>query len=211
GRHEGYMGVLVDDLVTKGTNEPYRMFTSRAEHRLLFDHGSAELRLSHHAAAYGLTSRKRQERVAEKTASIAHWIRQFEETRPRGGQGTWADRIRQSTNGQAPMPVLPGTFLALSPAIQEQVLYRVSYRGYLEREQRQIERLANVEKVSLPRDLNYLEIRGLRRESALKLTELQPANLGQASRISGVNPADISILLIWLETNRRRNLPSSPL
>ncbi len=196
GRNEGYIGVLIDDLVTKGTNEPYRMFTSRAEHRLLFNHGSAELRLLHHARRYGLLSNSRLARIEAKRQRIQDWIKRLEETRTTGG--TWAEQIRRKRVGDE----LPAELWAESAAIRDEVLYRVSYRGYLEREERQIEKLAGVESVRLRSDINYLEIKGLRKESALKLADVRPLTLGQAGRISGVNPADIGVLLIWLETQR---------
>lgn len=207
GRDEGYIGVLIDDLVTKGTTEPYRMFTSRAEYRLLFNHGSAELRLMHHAAQYGLLPQHRLERIGAKAGLVQSWAERLETVRPGGGQGTWADRVRQAMHGAAIVPELPPDFLQLGREIQQEVLYRVRYRGYLEREQRQIRKLAQIEKVRIPTDLNYQEVRGLRRESALKLAEIKPLTLGQASRISGVNPADISILMIMIEARRRAAAP----
>lgn len=196
-RHEGYIGVLIDDLVTKGTHEPYRMFTSRAEHRLLFNHGSAELRLHRHAREHGLLSPGRLDRIERKRRAIEDWIARLEILRT--SNGTCADAIRRRDE---PLQ-LPSEFLAEDRAIRDQVLYRIAYRGYLEREERQIEKLASVENVNLSPDINYLSIRGLRKEGALKLAEAKPLTLGQASRISGVNPADISVLLIWLEMRRR--------
>jgi tRNA uridine 5-carboxymethylaminomethyl modification enzyme len=113
--------------------------------------------------------------------------------------GTWGDVIRRSVI----LPELPGEFVQQSPQIQEETLYRVRYRGYLEREDRQVEKLKDVEKIRLPDSIDYLKITGLRRESALKLNQLRPVNLGQASRISGVNPADISILMVYVAASRR--------
>jgi len=196
GRHEAYIGVLIDDLVTKGTNEPYRMFTSRAEHRLLLNHGSAELRLAHHAREHGLVSAARLQRIEEKRAGIHAWIKQFETTQ--NGDGTWADHIRRSR----PIRELPTEFLRKLEPIRDEVLYRISYHGYLERERRQIEKLAQIEKIRIPETTNYESIKGLRIESALKLAAIQPMTLGQANRISGVSPADFGILMVHIAARK---------
>ncbi len=195
-RHEAYIGVLIDDLVTKGTTEPYRMFTSRAEHRLLFNHGSAEIRLFQHAKDCNLLSSNRLNRVRVKIEAVRHWQEFLENTKSHGG--TWADSIRRS-----PSPAdLPPEFLTQSKEVREETLYRVRYRGYLEREQRQIEKLKSVEKIRIPDAIDYAKIPGLRRESALKLQQHRPVNLGQASRISGVNPVDISILMVLIAARK---------
>ncbi len=196
-RHEGYIGVLIDDLVTKGTNEPYRMFTSRAEHRLLFNHGSAELRMIEHARNHKLLSNNRITKIDAKISSINHWRERLETQRHAGK--TWGDHIRRDMT----MESLPEEFRKLSPEIRDEVHYRVRYQGYLEREQRQIEKLDNVEKINIPASLDFLSIKGLRKESALKLTEFKPYTLGQASRISGVNPADISVLMVHIAAKKR--------
>jgi tRNA uridine 5-carboxymethylaminomethyl modification enzyme len=195
-RHEAYIGVLIDDLVTKGTNEPYRMFTSRAEHRLLFNHGSAESRLVHHAATHGLLSPSRLARIRQKTATITQWVDFLETQRTRGG--TWGDAIRRDRASAS----LPEALTQASAAIRDEALYRVSYQGYLAREERHIEKLSQIDRIRVPANFDYLSLRGLRRESALKLTEIKPLTLGQASRISGVNPSDIGVLMIFIQAGR---------
>ena len=195
-RHEAYIGVLIDDLVTKGTDEPYRMFTSRAEHRLLFNHGSAEGRLLHHARAQSLVSSSRIQRIEQKLADIAYWVAFLEKNRTHGG--TWGDAIRRDRQAAS----LPEVFLKVPNAIRDEVIYRVGYKGYLAREQRHVEKLSHIDKIRLPANINYMTVRGLRRESALKLTEIKPMTLGQASRISGVNPSDIGILMILIQAGR---------
>jgi tRNA uridine 5-carboxymethylaminomethyl modification enzyme len=195
-RHEAYIGVLIDDLVTKGTDEPYRMFTSRAEHRLLFNHGSAELRLLHQAENYNLLTVNRIDRIKTKKSKIEHWVGYLENHRTAGG--TWAEGIRRKLAGLE----LPEAFRKESRPVRDEVLYRIAYHGYLARERRQIEKLAHIEQIKIPRDMDFLALSGLRRESALKLAEIKPATLGQASRISGVGPADIGILMVRIEAGR---------
>ncbi len=191
-RHEGYTGVLIDDLVTRGTSEPYRMFTSRAEHRLLFNHGSSDIRLAHHAERCGLLPPDRLARLKEKTHAITHWTEQLEKEPAKGG--TMADHLRRGGDRS----LLPAVFQSLPPAVQEEVIYRITYKGYLEREYRMVDRLSKIEHVKIPADFDYLKFVGLRRECALKLADARPITLGQASRISGINPSDISLLLVAL-------------
>ena len=203
-RNEAYIGVLIDDLTTKGTNEPYRMFTSRAEHRLLFNHGSAELRLSHHSKQHNLLSNNRMSSINAKAVRIDSLVRFLEETRTHGG--TWGDAIRRDrANTKLPINVLQEP-----PAVREEAIYRVSYQGYLLREQRQIEKMSHIDKIRISPTFDFLAVRGLRRESALKLAEFKPTTLGQASRISGVNPADISILMVLIASGRGESNPGSP-
>lgn len=202
GRHEAYIGVMIDDLVTKGTQEPYRMFTSRAEHRLLFNHGSAELRLLPHLEEHKLVSGSRLERIIQKKQRVGEWCEKFEKLRLSGAHGTIADGLRRATTGGGEAPILPEEFRALPSEVQNEVLYRVNYQGYLAREQRQIEKLSEIEKIKIPLGFDFLNLRGLRKESALKLDQFKPYTLGQASRISGVNPADINVLMIKLAAGK---------
>ena len=195
-RYEGYIGVLIDDLVTKGTNEPYRMFTSRAEHRLLFNHGSAELRLVRHAETHKLLSNNRLSLIKSKADQIHRWVNFFENTKI--SNGTWGDAFRNDTTPAE----LPKDFIRASSAVRSEVLYRVKYRGYLAREQLQVEKIAQADKITIPTGVDYATVPGLKRESAMKLAEIRPSTLGQAGRISGVSPADISILMVFIESGR---------
>jgi tRNA uridine 5-carboxymethylaminomethyl modification enzyme len=195
-RHDGYIGVLVDDLVTKGTQEPYRMFTSRAEYRLLFNHGSAELRLVDYAKQFELLDSGRIGRILDKKRRIEGWVERLNGERT--NEGTWGDRIRRR---EADLP-LPLEFLGETVEVRQEVLYRVGYEGYLARELNQIVKMAELEDLTMPHDIDYLAVRGLKRECALKLDQIRPFTLGQAARISGVNPADIHVLMVLLRASK---------
>lgn len=195
-RHEAYLGVLIDDLVTKGTQEPYRMFSSRAEHRLLFNHTSAELRLIHVAKKLELVDKERLARIEKKAGAVASWTERLETERS-GGESL-ALRLRRSRS----QTDLPEALQAESQAVRDEVFYRVVFKGYLERELKQIEKLKQVDHIRIPSEIDYATVKGLRAESAQKLAAIQPQTLGQASRISGVNPADISVLMVYLQARR---------
>jgi tRNA uridine 5-carboxymethylaminomethyl modification enzyme len=166
------------------------MFTSRAEHRLLFNHGSAECRFYETAAGRGLVDENRLNRIYNKKAQIEKWVEKFERETRSGG--TWGDFIRRDGVESE----LPKIFQLLDLTVREEVLYRIRYRGYLEREQRTIARMQNVDAIRIHRDFSYKGLPGLRAEAAQKLDEIRPETIGQASRISGVNPTDVTLLML---------------
>ncbi len=190
-RHESYIGVLVDDLVTKGTKEPYRMFTSRAEYRLLLNHSSAQSRLFAAADSLGLLPSAQRLAIRKKIALIDEWVARFDSGK---------ESLRLRRDGDVALKTLPVDFLCLPDSVREEVLYRVIYKGYLERDMRQIEKARNYESIKIPQGIDYSSVKGLRIEASQKLKAFSPMTVGQASRISGVSPADVNVLIVHLKT-----------
>ena len=193
-RSEGYMGVLIDDLVTRGTPEPYRMFTSRAEFRLLLRQDNADLRLAEKARGVGLISSERAAKTAAKAAGIAELKQKSQMIRY--DDITLSQWIRRPENF---VSALPAEMRRLAPEeIWSQVETDLKYEGYIRREMESVARQRRQEEQPLPMDLDYASIPGLRNESRQKFAEIKPATLGQASRISGVTPADVGLLAVWM-------------
>ena len=215
-RSQGYIGVLIDDLVTKESREPYRMMTSRAEYRLLLRQDNADLRLTRIGYEAGLIGEERYQRLLDKERMIEEERKRVERTNIGTSQKvqevlekygstllnsgtTLAELIRRPELSYEKLEEIDENRPKLPPDVIEQVDINIKYDGYIRRQMRQVEQFKKLENKKIPEDINYDEIQSLRMEAKQKLNQIRPASIGQASRISGVSPADISVLLVYLK------------
>ncbi|WP_338077129.1 tRNA uridine-5-carboxymethylaminomethyl(34) synthesis enzyme MnmG [Acetivibrio straminisolvens] len=220
-RSQAYIGVLIDDIVTKGTNEPYRMMTSRAEYRLLLRQDNADLRLTPIGYEVGLISEERYKKFEEKrrlieeeiervkrtniapTEKVINFLKKYNSTPIKSGVKL-ADLLRRPELDYETLGEIDENRPNLTFAVREQVSISIKYEGYIKRQMQQVEQFKKLEEKKLDKDIDYDEINGLRLEARQKLNKIKPESVGQASRISGVSPADISVLLVYLEQKRRQ-------
>ncbi len=215
-RSQGYIGVLIDDLVTKESKEPYRMMTSRAEYRLLLRQDNADLRLTKIGYEAGLISEERYQKLLEKERMIETEIRRVEHTNigtsekvqnvlasfdstPLSSGTTLAELIRRPELSYEKLEEIDEDRPRLPFDVREQVDINIKYDGYIRRQMRQVEQFKKLENKKIPENINYDEIQSLRIEAKQKLNQIRPSSIGQASRISGVSPADVSVLLVYLK------------
>jgi len=218
-RSECYIGTLIDDLVTKGTEEPYRIMTSRSEYRLLHRQDNADQRLSHIGHRIGLVSDEQHQAVLDKYAAVEQEIKRLDgcgvaesetlnallaayETTPVKGSARMGDLVRRPQISYDLLKDFDPTRPELPKAVTEQVEIQLKYAGYIDRQLKQVAEFQKAESKLLPQDVDYMTIAGLRVEAREKLNRIRPLSVGQAGRISGVSPADVAVLLIWLEQNK---------
>ncbi|TYS18088.1 tRNA uridine-5-carboxymethylaminomethyl(34) synthesis enzyme MnmG [Rossellomorea vietnamensis] len=218
-RSDAYIGVLIDDLVTKGTNEPYRLLTSRAEYRLLLRHDNADLRLTEIGRKIGLIHKERYERFLTKKASIEEEKERLSTIRLKPNEETQSvikaaggselkdgilasDLLRRPEMNYSHIKSLIPSEVSLTEDIEEQVEIQIKYEGYIEKSLQQVDKMKKMENKKIPDFIDYDAINGLASEARQKLKEVRPLSLAQASRISGVNPADVSILLVYIEQGK---------
>lgn len=221
-RSEGYIGVLIDDLVTKGVTEPYRLLTSRAEYRLMLRHDNADMRLTEKGYQLGLVTPERYRRFSDKKKAVYDEIDRLNRTTvtvtpelerilARKESSPVKDRVSLAALLKRPeieyrdLLELPLEHPVLEDEVAEEVEIEIKYEGYIKKQNSQIKKFEKMEGMKIPPDLDYSRIRGLAAEAAQKLAQIRPLSIGQASRISGVNPADISVLMIYLEQEKRKN------
>ncbi len=193
-RDQAYIGVLIDDLVTKGTSEPYRMFTSRAEYRLLLRQDNADMRLCRLAREMGLLNDRNFEAFEKKELAVYEELKRLSTARE--GQNSMEELLRRPENRYGDLPLKAE---GIDPEVAQQVEIMVKYAGYIQRQEAEIEKFKSLEERQIPTWMRYDEIPSLRNEAKQKLQEIQPATLGQASRISGISPADVSLVMVWMK------------
>jgi tRNA uridine 5-carboxymethylaminomethyl modification enzyme len=207
-RSQAYIGVLIDDLVTRGVDEPYRMFTSRAEYRLLLRHDNADRRLTAIGRRIGLVSDADWQRFQRKEEGIAG-LTQLLQARKHDGDSLerW---LKRTETTWAQISSWCPEVESFAPAVVEQVTLEAKYAGYIDRQAAQVERFQRLEARPIPTHFDYLAVPQLRAEAREKLARIRPASLGQASRISGISPADLAVLLLYLEAPRARSRAAQP-
>jgi tRNA uridine 5-carboxymethylaminomethyl modification enzyme len=204
-RSQAYIGVLIDDLVTRGVDEPYRMFTSRAEYRLLLRHDNADRRLTPLGRRVGLVNDSDWARLQRKETGIAGLMKVLRENKHDGDTlETWLRRTE--TTWEQVVAWCP-RLAQFAPAVVEQVVLEAKYAGYINRQARQVERFHHLESRTIPEHFNYAAVPQLRAEAKEKLSRVRPTSLGQASRISGISPADLAVLLIYLKSGMSHSSP----